>query len=378
MVEKYDILLLNAPFDLQRFASAESEGRTEKATEHRRRKAREEGRVALSKEIPSVVITIAAFGTMVILGKYIFKVLKSCFVYIFENYQTLSLHNPKLYFDTLIVPMVKLFLPMAGVALIAALLSNYGQIGGMKFYSKPLVPDFKRVNPNVFKFFQKQIFSPVGAFNLVKSIVKVSIIVVVAFLVIKSHIGEIIDLFNMDVSAGFVFMLKICVQIIFLVMILMLIFSVFDVFFVHRQHEEELKMKKEEVKQEFKDLEGDPQIKSKLKQMYQGLLSQQKILNDVVPQADVVITNPTHFAVALRYDRVVDDVPRVIAKGQDEFAQKIKKVAAEHGIYLYENVPLARKLYAEVKINDYVPETMWTLVVTALKLAYEYKEKMKQ
>ena len=376
MVEKNDILLLNIPFDLQRFASAESEGRTEKATEHKKRKAREEGRVALSKEIPAVAVAIAAFGTMVILGKYIFKVLRNSFVYIFENYQNLSLHNPKLYFDTLIFPMVKLFLPMAIVAFVVALVSNYGQIGGMKFYSKPLVPDFKRVNPNIFKFFQKQVFSPVGAFNLLKSIVKVTIIAAVAFIVIKSHILEVMDLFNMDISAGFIFTLKVCVKIIFIVMILMLIFSVADVFFVHKQHEEELKMKKEEVKQEFKDLEGDPQVKSKLKQMYQGLLSQQKILNDVVPQADVVITNPTHFAVALRYDKVVDDVPRVIAKGQDEFAQKIKKVAAEHGIYLYENVPLARKLYADVKINDYVPETMWSLVVTALKLAYEHKEKM--
>ncbi|MBQ2293781.1 MAG: flagellar type III secretion system protein FlhB [Spirochaetales bacterium] len=376
MVEKNDILLLNIPFDLQRFASAESEGRTEKATEHKKRKAREEGRVALSKEIPAVAVAIAAFGTMVILGKYIFKVLRNSFVYIFENYQNLSLHNPKLYFDTLIFPMVKLFLPMAIVAFVVALVSNYGQIGGMKFYSKPLIPDFKRVNPNIFKFFQKQVFSPIGAFNLLKSIVKVVIIVAVAFFVIKSHIMEIMDLFNMDISAGFIFMLKVCVKIVFFVMILMLIFSIADVFFVHKQHEEELKMKKEEVKQEFKDLEGDPQVKSKLKQMYQSLLSQQKILNDIVPQADVVITNPTHFAVALRYDRVVDDVPRVIAKGQDEFAQKIKKVAAEHGIYLYENVPLARKLYADVKINDYVPETMWSLVVTALKLAYEHKEKM--
>lgn len=376
MVEKGDILLLNIPFDLQRFASAESEGRTEKATEHKKRKAREEGRVALSKEVPAVAVAIAAFGTMVILGKYIFKILRSSFVYIFENYQNLSLHNPKLYFDTLIFPMVKLFLPMAIVAFVVALVSNYGQIGGMKFYSKPLIPDFKRVNPNIFKFFQKQVFSPIGAFNLLKSIVKVVIIVAVTFIVIKSHIMEIMDLFNMDISAGFIFMLKVCVKIVFFVMILMLIFSVADVFFVHKQHEEELKMKKEEVKQEFKDLEGDPQVKSKLKQMYQSLLSQQKILNDIVPQADVVITNPTHFAVALRYDRVVDDVPRVIAKGQDEFAQKIKKVAAEHGIYLYENVPLARKLYADVKINDYVPETMWTLVVTALKLAYEHKEKI--
>ena len=373
MVEKNDILLLNIPFDLQRFASAESEGRTEKATEHKKRKAREEGRVALSKEIPAVAVAIAAFGTMVILGKYIFKVLRNSFVYIFENYQNLSLHNPKLYFDTLIFPMVKLFLPMAIVAFVVALVSNYGQIGGMKFYSKPLIPDFKRVNPNIFKFFQKQVFSPIGAFNLLKSIVKVVIIVAVAFFVIKSHIMEIMDLFNMDISAGFIFMLKVCVKIVFFVMILMLIFSIADVFFVHKQHEEELKMKKEEVKQEFKDLEGDPQVKSKLKQMYQSLLSQQKILNDIVPQADVVITNPTHFAVALRYDRVVDDVPRVIAKGQDEFAQKIKKVAAEHGIYLYENVPLARKLYADVKINDYVPETMWTLVVTALKLAYAFQ-----
>lgn len=365
-------------FDLQRFASADSEGRTEKASEHKKKKAREEGRVALSKELPSAVITIAAFGVVVILGKYVYRIIRESFCFVFENYHNLSVANPRLYYDVLLKPSAKIFIPMAGMAFIIALITNYGQIGGVKFFSKPLKPDFKRVNPNIFKFLKKQVFSMTGAFNLLKSSIKVIIICAVAFLIVKKNLHEILLLADYEsLYEAFIFLIKICIEIIFDVMILILIFSIADILFVKWQYEEELKMKKEEVKQEYKDLEGDPQVKSKIKEMYRSLLTQRKMLDEVL-KADVVITNPTHFAVALRYDQNVDHAPRVIAKGKDKFAQEIKKVAKENDIYLYENVPLARKLYAEVEINEFVPEDLFALVVIAYKFAYQHKNRLKE
>ncbi len=363
--------------NLQRFASAESEGRTEDASEHKKRKAREEGRVALSKEMPAVVVTIAAYGVLVVLGKYVYDVISEAFYYIFAHYNELSVFEYGTYKAGLLDPIVKVFSPMAAIAFIVALLSNYGQIGGMKFYAKPLKPDFKKVNPNIFKFFAKQVFSMTGFFNLLKSIVKVLIISAVAIVVIMGHIDEVLLLPEYEsLAEAFLFVVKVCSQIIFYVMILLLIFSIVDIIFVHWQYKEELKMKKEEVKQEFKDLEGDPHVKAKLKQMYQSMLTQQKML-DEVPTADVVITNPTHFAVALKYDQMIDEAPRVIAKGQDAFAQKIKEVARENNVYMYENVPLARKLYADVEVNQFIPNELFGLVIVAYKLAYQHKNRSK-
>lgn len=169
-----------------------------------------------------------------------------------------------------------------------------------------------------------------------------------------------------------VFLSKISIDIIYKSVILLLIFAVIDYMFVRWQYNEQLKMKKEEVKQEYKEMEGDPQVKSKLKQMYRDLLSENKMLGEV-PKSDVVITNPTHYAVALKYDKNTDFAPKVIAKGEDRFAQEIKKTARDNNVFIYENVYLARKLYAEVEVNDIIPNEFYSLVVTAYKLAYEFK-----
>jgi flagellar biosynthetic protein FlhB len=158
--------------------------------------------------------------------------------------------------------------------------------------------------------------------------------------------------------------------------LILLVFSIVDILFVKWQYEEQLKMKKQEIKEEQKELYGDPQVKSRLRQMYQTIMSQRKMLEEV-PKADVVITNPTHYAVALHYDKYTDDAPRVIAKGQEQFAQRIKQVAKEHGIYTHENVPLARALYNEVEVNDIIPRPMYGLVVNAYKLAMEHKERVR-
>ena len=362
-------------YDLQRFASAESEGRTEKATEHKKRKAREEGRVALSKEVPAALITLLSFVMIYFLAKHIYRTLIGLFRYVLENIDHLDVTKDVIFFDLFLSPFLKIFLPIAGMAFFIALLSNYLQIG-IKFSIKAIKPDFKKVSPNIFKFLKNQVFSMTGFFNLIKSIVKIGIIGMVAYFSIHGKIEEIKNiLFVENIFYSFIFIAKIAFGIMIKAALILLVFSIVDILFVKWQYEEQLKMKKQEIKEEQKELYGDPQVKSRLRQMYQTIMSQRKML-EAVPQADVVITNPTHYAVALHYDKYTDDAPRVTAKGKDQFAQRIKQAAKEHGIYTHENVPLARALFNEVEVNDIIPRPMYGLVVNAYKLAMEHKERV--
>lgn len=361
-------------FDLQRFASADSEGRTEQATEHKKKKSRDEGRVALSKDLPAAIVTIITFSAIVIFSGYFFDVLVKCFSYTFENFTNLQVDDPKVYKDILLYPTAKIFLPIAIVAFISALISNYGQIG-FKITPKAIKPDFKKVSPNIFKFFKKQVFSVTGFFNLLKSIVKIAIITIVAYLAVADKLDQLLTIASYEsIFDSFQFITNLCMEVVFKASLLLLVFSIIDIMFVKWQYEEQLKMKKQEIKEEHKELEGDPQVKMKIKEMYRSLMSQQKMLSSV-PEADVVVTNPTHYAVALKYDRMTDIAPRVIAKGKDNVAIEIKKIASENNIFMYENVPLARKLYAEVEVNGMVPEELFAFVVVAYKLAYQYKDK---
>jgi len=153
--------------------------------------------------------------------------------------------------------------------------------------------------------------------------------------------------------------------------IILLILSIFDYMFQRHLHRESIKMTRQEVKEERKTYEGDPQVKSRMKQRMQELLSRNMVQN--VPDADVVVTNPTHFAVALQYRREVMEAPTVIAKGADQIAFRIREVAEEHDVPLIENKPLARALHAEVEIGDVIPEKFYEAVVTVLKQVYRMK-----
>jgi flagellar biosynthetic protein FlhB len=258
--------------------------------------------------------------------------------------------------------------------MLLGIVSNYAQIG-FKIVPKLIAPDFKKIVPNVFKFFANQVFSPNGAFGLLKSIAKVLIIGIVSYFIITSKLEMIRTLmFVDDLWFSFTFIGSLCFELIVKAVIVLLLLSIVDWFFVKWQYEEQLKMKKQEIKEEFKELYGDPFVKARLKQMYQEILSQKKQIKKVV-EADLVVTNPTHYAVALKYDILMDASPRVVAKGKDHFAQKIKEVARENNIFMYENVMLARTLYAEVKINDLIPESMWEFVIVAYKLAREHTDK---
>lgn len=362
--------------NLTRFASAESEGRTEKGTEHKKKKAREEGKVALSKDIPAVLITLFCLITLYFLSKYIFQVLFDTFLYVFENILSLSLNDTKVYYDILIIPSLKIFTPIAIVAFLIGIASNYGQIG-FKFTPKAIKPNLQKLIPNVFKFFKEQVFSITSGFNLIKSLSKVIIIGFISFFLISGKLNEIKNLMNNDsLLYSFFFISKLAFDLILQVMLVLLVMAFVDYLFVRWQFEEQMKMKKQEVKEEYKELYGDPNVKGRLKKMYRDILSQKKMLNEV-PKADMVITNPTHYAVALKYEKAIDNAPRVIAKGEDNFAQQIKEIAKEHNIFMYENVMLARTLYNEVEVNDVIPTNLYSLVINAYKLLFEKREREK-
>ena len=359
-------------FDLQRF-SAESEGRTEEATEHQKRKAREEGQVGLSKDLPSALVTLFGFITVYAMGQYFYKTITELMTNTLTNCSHFALNDAAIYKDLMLTPALKLFIPVAIVTVIVSLISNYGQIG-FKFTPKSIKPNLKKLIPDVIKFFKERVFSPQAAFNLMKSIVKIIIIGAMAFLTVKGRWNQIMALSQEDSSLNaFLFICKMLFDLILRTSIIMALFSIVDVFFTRKQQREKLKMTKQQVKQEWKDIEGDPEVKARLNQMYQQLMTQSKQLNNV-KDADVVVTNPTHFAVALKRDIRIADAPIVVAKGEDAFAQKIKQVARENNIFTYENVPLARKLYADVKINEIIPEELFVFVVTAYQLAEKYNQ----
>lgn len=363
-------------FDLQRFASAESEGRTEKGTEHKKKKAREEGQVALSKDIPAVLVTLFCLITIYFLAGYFFKVMYDTFLYVFENIMTLDLSEKKVYFDILLIPCVKIFTPVAIIGVLIGIAGNYGQIG-FKFTPKAIKPKWNKLIPNVFKFFKNQVFSITSAFNLIKSLIKVAIIVAITYILLMGKLDDLKALMNNeDLLYAITFISKLCFDLILQVLLVLLVLAFVDYLFVRWQFEEQMKMKKQEIKEEYKELYGDPNVKGRLKQMYQTILSQKKMLNEV-PKADMVITNPTHYAVAIKYDSNVDSAPRVIAKGEDKLAQMIKEIARENNIFMYENVMLARTLYAQVEVNELVPVELYSLVINAYKLMFESKKKVK-
>ncbi len=347
--------------------SAEEEGRTEDATEHKIRKSREEGKVARSQDVSAAVVLIFASVALALLAPSILRGSLEMTDYFIRNSTELDITR-----DDFIVPVffhyfVRLTLPIGVVCFIAAVLGNLMQVGFL-FTTKPIEPDPKKIAPDFVKFIKKSFLSMEALFNLAKSTGKVAIVALMAGLNILSDIHRILNLVNSSFIDGFQLIAWIAFRILIQTSIIFLVLSLFDYLFQRKQHRESIKMTKQEVKEERKTYEGDPFVKSRLKQRMRELMQRTMIQN--VPTADVVITNPTHFAVAMEYKRDSMQAPVVVAKGQDALAQRIRSVAGENGIPIIENKPLARALYAEVEVGDAIPEKFYQAVVTVLKEVY--------
>ena len=352
--------------DLQWFA-AEDEGRTEDPTEYKIRKAREEGRVAKSQELSGAIVLLLPVLTLMAFAPWMMQTFTEMLRFFLLRTTTLEIDDPVI-FRVFIHYFIRLALPVTLTALLAGVAANILQNGGFIFSLKPITPQFSKIVPNFGKFFSKALFSAEGLFNFAKSLVKVVVIALIAYVTIRNEIPKLVSMLNTSLWQAVLFIASMCSKLLLTAGIFFLAVSIPDYIFQRHQFMESLKMSKQEIKEEYKQMEGDPLVKSRLRQRMRELLSQNMAVN--VPKADVIITNPTHYAIAMQWDRATMRAPMLTAKGVDQLALRIKEIARDSGVPIVENRPLARALYAEVEIGDMIPDEYYQAIAVILAKVY--------
>jgi flagellar biosynthetic protein FlhB len=358
---------LSTVFDvhLQWFA-AEDEGRTEEPSEHKLRKAREEGKVAKSMEVTSAVMLLAGILAVALLSSSMLRTMAAMLNWFLEHATEPNTYSGML-LPVFLGYLVRILLPLLVILFVVAVAGNVLQVGFL-FTTKPITPDASRIVPRFGRWLQRAFASPEALFNLAKSIVKIALIAVIAFLNIRGEIPRLTRLALSSFFAGVALTASIALRIVLEAAVLLLAFGAFDYWFQRRQHLESLKMSRQEVKEERKMYEGDPLVRSRLRERMREIMRRNML--KAVPKADVVITNPTHYAVALEYDRAVMAAPAVTAKGADAVAAKIREIAAAHAVPMVENRPLAQALWREVDIGDPIPEKFYEVISIVLAEVY--------
>jgi flagellar biosynthetic protein FlhB len=270
---------------------------------------------------------------------------------------------------------IRLVLPIGAVALAAALFANLVQTGFL-FSTKPLEPDFSRILPHFGRYFQRTLFSMEGLVNFGKNIAKMFIIGLVAFLMIRSRLWELANLQTAGLWNGVSLVAALAARILIISALLLLVLSIPDYLFQRWQFRQSLKMTKQAAKEEMKQYEGDPMIRARLRARYRELLSRDMLKN--VPNADVVVTNPTHYAVALEFDVTTMNAPRMVAKGEDELALRIRRTAEENGVLVREIPPLARALYRDTEVGEEIRPYYWSVVATVLGNVWNIEKKRRK
>ncbi|MBU0973386.1 MAG: flagellar biosynthesis protein FlhB [Proteobacteria bacterium] len=346
--------------------------KSEDASSRKLSKAREEGQVAKSNEIPSVFVLMGGVIALWSSAFFIYNNALEVFYYNFnftripdftqfEMIHLLAFHGWK---------MLLMCLPLFAGVYVIALLSNVAQVG-FAISWKAVEPKLSKLNPiNGFK----QKFSSRAVVEMVKNLVKIGVISVVVYYAIKGELDNINRLYDNSIGQILLFMLKISFWIFIKVCLIMMVVALLDYAYQKWKFLEDQKMTKKEVKDETKQTEGDPIVKSRIRQL-QHDAARKRMMADV-PKADVVVTNPTRLAVALKYDGKTMDAPRVVAKGAGAVAKNIRKIARENNVPLVEDKQLARNLYSHVDIGGEVPIEYYQAV--AELLAYVYKLKNSQ
>jgi flagellar biosynthetic protein FlhB len=361
--------------DLQWFA-AEDEGRTEEPSEYKIQKAREEGRVAKSTELIGALGLLLPALTLVFLMPWMFRTCAEMVRFFMLRAVEMDPARDRFVAGVFFTYFITLVAPVLSVAVVSAIFSNLVQTNGLLFTTKPLTPDFTRILPRFGQYFQRTLFSVEGLFNFFKSIVKMAIIGGVAFFLIRSDIAKLANLQKADLWLSVGAIAGLAAKMLVISALLLLVLSIPDVMFQRWRYRESLKMSKEDVKEERKMYEGDPHVRSRLRSRMREIMTQNMAAN--VPKADVVITNPTHFAVALEYNMGNMPAPQVTAKGADEAAFRIRRIAGENGVPIVENRPLARALYAETEVGDIIPEAYWQVVATVLSKVMHINEERRR
>jgi len=360
------------------FFAAEDEGRTEDPTEQKKQQEREKGRVAKSQEIPGALVVLGGMTMLFFLSGYILEGLASIMKSYVGGFASLPTINHSIIMN-LLVHIVKevafLVVPVFLIVMLMGIIGNVVQVGFL-FTLKPLAFDFSRIKLD-FKSMMKKVFiSKQVATTLVKTIVKVSLMALAAYFIISADFLVVMKNGSIGVAEGLRNLGYIGFKLTMILTFVLLLMSIPD--YIYQKHEfiESIKMTKQEVKQEHKETEGDPLIKQRQRQKAMEMLRNNIFGN--VKEADVVITNPTHFAVALRYDTLKENAPRVLAKGQDNIALNMKNIAKNHNIPIIENKPLARELFSTLEVNDLIPSELFQAIVNIYMNVESLREKFLQ
>jgi flagellar biosynthesis protein FlhB len=353
--------------DLQLF----SQEKTEPATPRKRNEARQKGQVAKSMELPGALIMLGGFSLLSIYGAIMGRGLTRIFSASFHEYilWEVTPQNVIDMFSQLMREGLTLLLPLMATAVALALISNYMQVG-ILLTGDPLKMKFGKLNPIQGA---KHLFSLKSIVEFLKSMVKLIIIGVICFMMLWGEQDKLLSLGRMPLETMYLYIASVTLRMGLWIGGALLVMAIFDYYYKRYEYEKSLRMSKQDIKDEYKKMEGDPLIKGKIREK-QRRMALQRMMQEV-PKADVVITNPTHFAVAIRYDASEMDAPRVIAKGADYVALRIKQAAREHGVALMENKPLARALYAQVEIGESIPQQLFQAVAEVLAYVYNLKNK---
>ena len=366
---------LKIRYNLQWFADGEGGEKTEPATQKKLNDARNDGKVAKSKDMCDAVGLFVLFLVVKIFISFLGENMVGVYTYVFSRLDDLVNMNEKGletpvaagFLSDILVKIIIMVIPFFIFGFIIAFLVSIIQVG-WNVSSKPMQPKLSKFNPiNGFK----RILSKESLFELLKAVVKIGLIAYISYTSIVEEANNLFILYDISLNQAVAWVGNIIIDVGIKISAVFMVVGAADLLYQKHKFKEDMKMPKQEVKDEYKNTEGDPQIKGKIRRKMQE--ASQRRMMQVVPKADVVFTNPTHFAVALQYDAQVSTAPVVLAKGEDYLAMKIKEIARENHVEIVENKPLARMLYHNVDIGAEIPPELYQAVAEVLAAVYRIK-----
>lgn len=355
--------------DLQLF----SQEKTEEATPKKKDEARKKGQIARSADLPGSLILIFVFMSFIMMGNYFKTHIMMLFGNLFEDWLLMEVTTGNIMslFNDVAIEMLLILLPIFAVTVLVGVLGNVVQYGFL-LTGDPLKMKLSKLNPiNGFK----QIFSAKTVVEFLKSVLKLLIVAVLVYMTISKEWNRILVLASLPIQQIFSFTAGLTIKLGIEIGVVLAVLALADFFYQRYEHNKSLRMSKQDIKDEYKKSEGDPIIKSRIRER-QRKMAMQRMMQEV-PKADVIITNPTHFAIALKYDATKMEAPRIIAKGMDHVALRIREIAKENGVVTMENKPLARALYERAEIGDVIPPDLFQAVAEVLAYVYKMKGRLK-
>ncbi len=348
-----------------------AEEKTEAPSEKKRHDARERGNVAKSTEVNSVLVLLSAVLTIRLFGGWIFREIAAGTTNMLSSISDSSMSVERFTFLTYKALSItaKATLPIALTILITGAVANIAQIGFL-FTFKPLEPDLEKINP--IKGFGR-LFSFRSLFETLKNIAKLVVIGMVAYISLKSDLDDMMHLSDISVAAIWAFMLTCGFKLLLKIVLVLIIIAVLDYAYQRYDYEKRLRMSRQELKEERKQLEGDPQIKARIRSLQREMARRRMM--EQVPKATVVVTNPTFIAIALRYEPDKHDAPVVVAKGKRLIAERIRELAVRNSVPIVENKPLARAMYDKVEVGSQIPVEFFTAVAEIMAYVYRLKNR---